>query len=242
MPRRPPCSTLFPYTTLFRSGPRRRHGERSLPPISSAVTAPPSSSSRAWSDDGKIPTAICRCRSISRAEEPSRLPDLAGIEWRRDEQDQPMDAGALERLPRLRVRPEPALLHPREHRHDEPGRVAPRRRVFVARAPHELAELRMERLRVEPVPVPAGDGGHAGTEAAHDDRRWRLGPEESRLARPEPPDHLDRFDDAPGARLVALDRLPQHGLLDGGRSAAGAGGAEPEEQSTARDRLKRRRH
>src|SRR2546426_4771205 len=64
MIRRPPRSTLFPYTTLFRS-------------------------------------------------------DLARIERRLDEQDQPLDADALERLPSARVRPEPALVQSREHRRSE---------------------------------------------------------------------------------------------------------------------------
>src|SRR2546422_7573631 len=32
MIRRPPRSTLFPYTTLFRSPPRRRRAEGALPP------------------------------------------------------------------------------------------------------------------------------------------------------------------------------------------------------------------
>ncbi len=44
------------------------------------------------------------------------------------------------------------------------------------------------------------------------------------------------------ADLVALDRLADSRLLEGVRSAAIPTGAEPEEQSPARDRLQRRRH
>src|SRR3712207_8512724 len=41
MIRRPPRSTLFPYTTLFRSvrGPRRRHLQGSLQPTGNPVLA-----------------------------------------------------------------------------------------------------------------------------------------------------------------------------------------------------------
>src|SRR5215217_9381092 len=37
MIRRPPISTLFPYTTLFRSGQRARRHRRTFPPRSRAI-------------------------------------------------------------------------------------------------------------------------------------------------------------------------------------------------------------
>src|SRR3989454_8584010 len=40
MIRRPPRSTLFPYTTLFRSGPRRRAGRRPRAGRSIAIELP----------------------------------------------------------------------------------------------------------------------------------------------------------------------------------------------------------
>src|SRR2546430_9459761 len=40
MIRRPPRSTLFPYTTLFRSLPGLRRGERGLPPALPARLRP----------------------------------------------------------------------------------------------------------------------------------------------------------------------------------------------------------
>src|SRR5438128_283011 len=65
-PPLPPAAAISTLAARSRSrcpGPRRRHGERSLPPISSAVTAPPSSSSRAWSDAAD-PTTIARKEPI----------------------------------------------------------------------------------------------------------------------------------------------------------------------------------
>src|SRR2546426_11665973 len=115
MIRRPPRSTLFPYTTLFRS-------------------------------------------------------DLARIERRLDEQDQPLDADALERLPSARVRPEPALVQSREHRHDEARGIASHGGVLVARETHEVAEPGVHRLRVEPVGVSAGDAGHSAGEGCEGGR------------------------------------------------------------------------
>src|SRR2546426_12632316 len=101
MIRRPPRSTLFPYTTLFRA-------------------------------------------------------DLARIERRLDEQDQPLDADALERLPSAPVRPEPALVQSREHRPDEARGSASRGGARVARETQEDAEPGGPRLRVAPVRVSGG--------------------------------------------------------------------------------------
>src|SRR3712207_7378112 len=39
MIRRPPRSTLFPYTTLFRSGPRHRHAARALQQVDHGALA-----------------------------------------------------------------------------------------------------------------------------------------------------------------------------------------------------------
>jgi len=60
--------------------------------------------------------------------------------------------------------------------------------------------------------------------------------------RAEPANEADCLDDALSANLGALDLLADSGLLDGVRRAAISAGAEAEEQSPARDRLKRRRH
>src|SRR5439155_12513566 len=111
-------------------------------------------------------------------------------------------------------------------------------RVLLARALDERAELRVEGLRVEAVRVPAGDGGHPWPEATHDDRRRRLGTQEARRARPQPPDERDRVDHALRADRVGVDRLADGRLFDGVRSAAVAASTQPEEQSPARDRLK----
>src|SRR5262245_26879387 len=74
--------------------------------------------------------------------------DLVGMERGLDVQDQPLDAGARERLPPARVRPEPPLVEPREHRNDEAGRPATRGIARVARDAHQVGEPRMHRLRV----------------------------------------------------------------------------------------------
>src|SRR5437763_793885 len=114
------------------------------------------------------------------------LPDLFRVERGRRQEDEPLDADPIEHLPRLRLRAQPAVVEPGEHADDEPRGVAPGGRVRVPRAAHEIGELGMERLRVEAVAVPAGDGRHARAEAADDDRRRRLGPEEAVLAGPQP--------------------------------------------------------
>src|SRR5439155_22342024 len=44
--RRPPRSTLFPYTTLFRSRPRHRHGAFARRPHRRALRHPPSRARR----------------------------------------------------------------------------------------------------------------------------------------------------------------------------------------------------
>src|SRR2546427_12950268 len=159
--------------------------------------------------DRSVPPLDRRALAGPGDEEPSGTLDLVGVERWRDQQDEALDAGPLERLPRARVRAQHALVEPREHRDDEARRVAAGGRVLVARALDEGAELRMEGLRVEAVRVSTGDGGHARTEAAHDDRRRGLGPQESRLPRPQPPAERDRVDHAPRAAPVALDRLPE---------------------------------
>src|SRR5262249_18490382 len=82
--------------------------------------------------------------------------DLVGIERRLDEQDQPLDADARERLPSARVRPEPPLVEPRGHRDDEAGPPATRGLALVARNAHQVGEPRRHRLRVEPGPGTAG--------------------------------------------------------------------------------------
>src|SRR5207245_11672010 len=97
------------------------------------------------------------------------------------------------------VRAEHARVQPREHRHDEARRVASRRRVLVARVPDEVAELRGEGLRVEPVAVTPGDAGHARAESAHDDRRRRFRPEATGLASPQSAHETDRRYDTTGA-------------------------------------------
>src|SRR3989442_6981890 len=102
--------------------------------------------------------------------------DRADIERWPGEENQALDAKLLEPLASARVRAEPALVEPREDRDDEPGGIAPARRVLVARAAHEVGELRMHRLRVEAVAVAAGDAGHPRAAAAHDDRRRRRRP------------------------------------------------------------------
>src|SRR5438552_1807359 len=108
--------------------------------------------------------------------------DLSGIEGWRQQQDKPVDPDALERLPGPRVALEPALVHPGKDGHAERRGVAAGRSALVARNLHEIGQPRMERLRVEPVGVAAGDAGHARTEAAHDDRRRGIGAEKSRGA------------------------------------------------------------
>src|SRR5437879_9518045 len=82
--------------------------------------------------------------------------DRADIERWLGEENQALDPELIEPLAPARVRAEPALVEPREDRDDEPGGIAPARRVLVARAAHEVGELRMHRLRVEAVAVAAG--------------------------------------------------------------------------------------
>src|SRR5947207_7625983 len=50
MIRRPPRSTLFPYTTLFRTRPRRRQGPVPLP---ARAHRPQSGAAQAWDRDRK---------------------------------------------------------------------------------------------------------------------------------------------------------------------------------------------
>jgi hypothetical protein len=145
---------------------------------------------------------------------------------------------------------------PREHRRDEGDGVTTGSRPLVARDLEEIGESRMERLGVESIPVPPGDAGHPRSEAAHDDGRRRVGPQEARgsfeaialagetrgVARPEPAHDLDRLDDTPGPNLVAVDACTQRLLLDRIGRAPAAAGAEAEQQPSSRHRLKRRRH
>src|SRR2546429_1126326 len=56
MIRRPPRSTLFPYTTLFRSRGKRRKDSRVA-------------RNRAWSASLAATFAACECRTIFRSEE-----------------------------------------------------------------------------------------------------------------------------------------------------------------------------
>src|SRR5262249_60708574 len=109
----------------------------------------------------------------------------------------PPAAGARERRPPARARPEPPLVEPREHRDDEASGIAAGSGALVPRHAHEIGEPRMHRLRVEAVAVPARDGGHPRAEAADDDRRRRLRLQEPRVARPEPSHELDRLGDTP---------------------------------------------
>src|SRR5262249_40503054 len=97
----------------------------------------------------------------------------------------------------------------------------------------EVGELGMHRLRVEAVGVATRDAGHSGAEAADDDRRRRLGLEESGVARPEPADELDRLDHFLRARGVALDRLADRAPPGGGGRPKTAAGADPKEEPTA---------
>src|SRR5260370_31069103 len=53
MIRRPPRSTLFPYTTLFRSRNRARPGRRGGRPLSDYSSKPPSSSSASSSSSSR---------------------------------------------------------------------------------------------------------------------------------------------------------------------------------------------
>ena len=96
----------------------------------------------------------------------------------------------------------------------------------VPRAAHEIGELGMECLRVEAVAVPAGDPRHPRAEAAHDDGRRRIGPQETRLARPQLPDQRDRVHHALRAGGVAVDLLADRRLLGGVRRSAAAAGAQ----------------
>src|SRR5437764_326329 len=90
--------------------------------------------------------------------------------------------------------------------------------------PGEVCETRVHGLRVEAVGVAARDGGHAGAEAADDDRRRWLRSQKSGVTRPESPYELDRLDHLAGARLVTLDRLSDRPLLGGvGRPLTPAG-------------------
>src|SRR5690349_4740160 len=100
----------------------------------------------------------------------------------------------------------------------------------------------MQRLRIEAITVAAGDRRHPRAEAADDDRWGRVGPRESCLTRPQAADERDGVDDVLCAGSIVLDRLADCGLLAGIRRAATAAGAEPEQQSSVRDRLERRGH
>src|SRR5205823_14521915 len=72
LPRRPPRSTLFPYTTLFRSG----SGVLRIPMPSTPTLGPCSSRSRRWRLRGSVmPRPAC---SVTRSEEhTSELQSLA---------------------------------------------------------------------------------------------------------------------------------------------------------------------
>src|SRR5262249_57794045 len=124
----------------------------------------------------------------------------------------PPAAGARERRPPARARPEPPLVEPREHRDDEASGIAAGSGALVARHAHEIGEPRMHRLRVEAVAVTARDGGHARAEAADDDRRWGLRLQKTGMPRPELPHELDRLRHPARARLVP-PRRPSPGLL-----------------------------
>src|SRR5262249_52930118 len=97
----------------------------------------------------------------------------------------------------------------------------------------------MEGLRVEAVAVATGDVGHTWAEAADDDRRRRLRPQEPGLAAPQPPDHRNGIDHALCAYRVGRDRLTDGRLLRRVRCAAAAAGAEAEEQATVGNGLQR---
>src|SRR5688572_25086626 len=94
-------------------------------------------------------------RARSRAEVKAGRPDLGDVVRWSDQQDQPLDTDTLQHLTRARLRLEPALLQPGEHRGDEAGGIASGRAAFVARDAQELGEVRMKRLRVESVAVPS---------------------------------------------------------------------------------------
>ncbi len=85
----------------------------------------------------------------------------------------------------------------------------------------EVRELGVHRLGVEAIGVSAGDAGHAGAEAANDDRRRWLRFQKAGVARPEPADQLDRLDHLPGAHLVALDGLADRSAARRRRASAG---------------------
>src|SRR5437588_768095 len=164
------------------------------------------------------------------------------MERRRDEQDQPLDAALDEPVSRRRVGPEPAVVQPREDGRDESQRLAARCRMLVTCASQQVAELGMQRLRVEAVAMAPGDRRHARTEAAHDDRRRRIGPKEAGFAAPQPPHQRDRVDHALRADSVGVDVLTDGRLLRRVRRASIAARAEAEQQSPAGDGLQRRRH
>src|SRR5437867_10368552 len=68
MTRRPPSSTLFPYTTLFRSSPGRRAARRS-PACSTRPTSPPTRRRPRAPAPRSTPLCSCRCSAWARSEE-----------------------------------------------------------------------------------------------------------------------------------------------------------------------------
>ena len=179
--------------------------------------------------------------SASDRQHPASLADLVRVVWGLGQEDQARDAEAPEHLPRARIGLEPAFGEAGEHCEHERARIAARLPVLVARHTRKIGELGMRRLRVESVAVTTGDAGHAGAEAADDDRWRRRGFEESGVTRPEAADQLDRLDYFLRAHGVALDRLADRALLGGVGCALAAAGADPEEEPAPRDRLERRR-
>src|SRR5436305_10746604 len=56
--RRPPGSTLFPYTTLFRSSPRASRGLRMLPASIEPPSPPPPAPTTVWSSSDRKSTRL----------------------------------------------------------------------------------------------------------------------------------------------------------------------------------------
>src|SRR2546422_11576380 len=87
MIRRPPRSTLFPYTTLFRSPLRHEESERPADDVTCGIAENPL---RPWVEVGDVSTFVCGHdgfgRSLSHGSEPffallqRRLCSLAGIQ------------------------------------------------------------------------------------------------------------------------------------------------------------------
>src|SRR3712207_9479668 len=70
MIRRPPRSTLFPYTTLFRSGRRLRRG---VDPGGASATAGPAAEVKSLSATERDETARAQWRTAMAATDPAEL-------------------------------------------------------------------------------------------------------------------------------------------------------------------------